>query len=190
MGLSFLTGVGLPCPPPVHCLNRGIELRSPGLQADSLPCELPRKPKNTGVGSLSLLQGNFLPQESNRGLLYCRWILYHLRYQGSPSYDVSQFSSVQFSSSVVSNSSWPHGMQHAGPPCPSLTPRVYLNSWPLSQWCHPPMSFTVVSFYYCPRSFPASGSFQMSQLFISGGQIIGVSDSTSVLPMNTQDWSP
>ena len=75
------------------------------------------------------------------------------------------------------------------PPCPSPTPRVYPNSCPLSQWCHPTISSSVVPFS-CPQSFPASGSFKMSQFFISGGQSIGVSASTSVLPMNTQDWSP
>ena len=76
------------------------------------------------------------------------------------------------------------------PPCPSPTPGVYPNSCPLSWWCHPAISSSVIPFSFCPQSFPASGSFQMSQLFISGGQSIGVSASTSVLPMNTQDWSP
>ena len=99
------------------------------------------------------------------------------------------FSSVQFSHSVVSNSLQPHGLQHARPPCPSPPPGVYLNSGPLSQWCHPTISSSVVTFS-CLQSFPISGSFQMSQFFTSGGQSIGVSASTSVLPMNTQDWSP
>ena len=98
--------------------------------------------------------------------------------------------SVQFSHSVVSNSLQPHGLQHARPPCPSPTPRGYSNSCPLSRWCHPTMSFSVVPFSYCLQSFPASGSFPMSKFFASGGQSIGVSASTSVLPMNTQDWSP
>ena len=101
-----------------------------------------------------------------------------------------KFSSVQFSRSVVSDSLWPHELQHARPPCPSLTPRVYPNSCPLSWWCHPTVSSSVVPFSSCPQSFPASGSFQMSQLFASCGQSIGVSASTSVLPKNTQDWSP
>ena len=101
-----------------------------------------------------------------------------------------QFSSVQFSCSVVSNSLWPHGLQHARLPCPSPTPRVYPNSCPLSRWCHPTISSSVIPFSSCLQSFPASGSFQMSQLFSSGGQSIGVSASTSVLPMNIQDWSP
>ena len=100
------------------------------------------------------------------------------------------FSSVQFSHSVVSDSLWPHGLQHARPPCPSPTPGVYPNSCPLSQWCHPTISFSVIPFSTCPQSFPASGFFQMSQLFASGGQSIGVSAATSFLPMNTQDWSP
>ena len=100
------------------------------------------------------------------------------------------FTSVQFSCSVVSDSLQPHGPQHDRPPCPSPTPRVYPNSCPLSQWCHPTISSSVIPFSSCPQSFPASGSLQMSQLFISGGQSIGVSASKSMLPMNTQDWSP
>ena len=101
-----------------------------------------------------------------------------------------RFSSVQFSHSVVSNSLQPHELQHARPPCPSPTPRVHPNSCPSSQWCHPAISSSVIPFSSCPQSFQASGSFQMSQPFTSGGQSIGVSASTSVLPMNTQDWSP
>ena len=89
----------------------------------------------------------------------------------------------------MSDSLWPHEPQHARPPCPSPTPGVYPNPCPLSQWCHPTILRSVVPFSSCPQSFPASGSFQMSQLFESGGQSIGVSASTSVLPMNTQDWS-
>ena len=99
-------------------------------------------------------------------------------------------SSVQFSWSIVSDYLWPHGLQHARPPCLSPTPRVYLNSCPLSWWCHPTISSSVIPFSSCPQSFPASGSFQMSQLFASGGQSIRVSASASVFPMNTQDWSP
>ena len=101
-----------------------------------------------------------------------------------------QFSSVQFSHSVMSDSLRPHGLQHARPPCPSPTPGVYSNSWPLSWWCHPTISFSVVPFSSRLQSFPASGSFQMSQLFTSGGKSIGVSASASVLPMNIQDWFP
>ena len=100
------------------------------------------------------------------------------------------FSSVHFSRSVVSGSLQPHELQHARPPCPSSTTRVNPNPCPLSQWCHPTISSSVVPFSSCPQSFPASGAFQMSQLFTSGGQSIAVSTSTSVLPMNIQDWSP
>ena len=96
-------------------------------------------------------------------------------------------SSVQFSRSVVSDSLQPHGLQHARPPCPSPTPGVYSNSCPLSQWCHLTISSLVIHFSSCLQSFPASGSFPMSWFFTSGGQSIGVSDSTSVLPMNIQD---
>ena len=99
------------------------------------------------------------------------------------------FSSVQFSCSVMASSLWPHESQHARPPCPSPTPGVHPNPCPLSQWCRPTISSSVVPFSSCPQSFPASGSFPMSQLFTSGVQSIGVSASTSVLPMNTQDWS-
>ena len=100
-----------------------------------------------------------------------------------------QFSSVQFSHSVVSNSLWPHESQHARPPCPSPTPGGHSESRPSSPWCHPAISSSVVSFSSSPRSLPASGSFSMSQLLEWGGQSIGVSASASVLPMNTQDWS-
>ena len=96
--------------------------------------------------------------------------------------------SVQFSRLVVSDSLWPHGLQHTRPPCPSPTPGIYSDSCPLTQWCHPIISSSVVPFS-CPQSFPASGSFPMSQ-FSSGGQSIGVSASTLVLPMNVQDWFP
>ena len=90
----------------------------------------------------------------------------------------------------MSASLWPHGVQHARPPCPSPTPRVYPNSYPLSWWCHPTISSSVIPFSACPQSFPVSGSFPMSQFFASGGRSIRVSASTSVLPINTQDWSP
>ena len=99
-------------------------------------------------------------------------------------------SSVHFSLSVVSNSLQPHGPQHARPSCPSPTPRAYPNSCPVSRWCHPTISSSVVPFSSCPQSFPALGSFQMSQLSASGGQSTGVSGSTSVPSVNTQDWSP
>ena len=147
----------------------------------------------------------------------------------------SSLSVIQFTHSVVSDLLWPHEPQHSRPPCPSPTPRVYPNSCPLGQWCHPTISFSVIPFPSCPQSFPALGSFQMrpsptprvyqnscplsrwyhpsisssvipfsscpkslpalgsfqmSQFFASGGQSIGVLATTSVLPMNTQDWSP
>ena len=100
------------------------------------------------------------------------------------------FSSVQFSHSVLSDSLRPHELQHARPPCSSPTAEVYPNSCPSNRWCHPAVSSSVVPFSCCPQSFPASGSFPMSQLFAWGGQSIGVSASASVLPMNTQGWSP
>ena len=108
----------------------------------------------------------------------------------SPVPSIVSKASVQFSYSVVSDSLRSHESQHARPPCPSPTPGVYPNPCPSSQWCHPVISSSVVPFSSCPQSFPASGSFQMSQLFASGGQSIGVSASTSVLPINTQDWFP
>ena len=104
--------------------------------------------------------------------------------------DSITFSSVQFSRSVVYDSLWPRGLQHARPPCPLPTPGVYPNSCPLSWWCHPTTTSSVVPFSSCFQSFPASGSFPMSQFFESGGQSIEVSASTSVFPMNIQDWFP
>ena len=98
--------------------------------------------------------------------------------------------SVQFSHSVTSDSLQPHESQHARLPCPSPTPRVYSDLRPSSQWCHPAISSSVVPFSSCPQSLPASESFPMSQLFAWGGHSTGVSASTSVLPMITQDWSP
>ena len=101
-------------------------------------------------------------------------------------------SSLQFSRSVVSDSLWPHESQHARPPCSSPTPRVHSNSRPSSRWGHPAISSSVVPFSSCPQfpPPPASRFFPMSQLFAWGGQSIGLSASASVLPMNTQDWSP
>ena len=105
-----------------------------------------------------------------------------LNYQGSPY--------IHCSCLVASDSLWPHGLQHARPPCPSPTSRVYPNSCQLSPWCHPTISSSVIPFSSHSQSSPASGSFPMSWLFTSGGQSIGVSASTSVLPMNIQDWPP
>ena len=97
-------------------------------------------------------------------------------------------SSVQFSLSVVFNSLWPHGLQHTRLSCPSATPGAYSNPCPLSQWCHPAISSSVIPFSSCLQSFPASGPFPMSQFFALAGQSVGASASASVLPMNIQDW--
>ena len=101
-----------------------------------------------------------------------------------------QFTSIQFSFSVMSDSLRPHEPQHPRPPCPSPTPGIYPNSCLLSRWCHPTISPSVIPFSSCLQSFPTSESFQTSQFFASGGQSIGVSASATVLPVNTQDWSP
>ena len=98
--------------------------------------------------------------------------------------------SVQFSRSVVSDSLWPHELQHARPPCPSPTPGVHSNPCPSSRWCHPAISSSVIPFSSCPQSLPASESFPMSQLFTRGGQSTGVSASASFLPKKSQGWSP
>ena len=98
--------------------------------------------------------------------------------------------SVQFSCSVVSNSLWPHGLQHARPPCPSPTPGLHSNSCPLSRWCHPTISSSVIPFSSHLQSFPASRSFQMGQFFSSSGQSFGISAAASVHPVNIQDWFP
>ena len=99
-------------------------------------------------------------------------------------------SSVEFSCSVTSDSLRPHGLQHTRPPCPLQTPRLYSNSCPLSQWYHPSIPSTVVTLSSHLQSFPASGSFPISQFFTTSGQSIGVSASTSVLPVNIQGWFP
>ena len=95
-----------------------------------------------------------------------------------------------FSHSAVFDSLWPHGLQHTRLPCPPLSPGVCSNSCPLSQWCHPTISSSVIPFSSCPQSFPASWSFPATQLFTSDGQSTGASTSASVLPMNIQDWFP
>ena len=132
-----------------------------------------------------------------RNLLKCIWksckYLTQLKLFNSLDYiPITYFlsASVQFSCSVMSGSLQPHELQHTRPPCPSPTPGVHPNPYLSSQWCHPTISSSVVPFSSCPQSFPASGSFPMSQLFASHGQSTGVSASTSVLPVNTQDWSP
>ena len=131
-----------------------------------------------------LLQEIFLSQGLNLGLSHCRQICYCLNHQGSPHII------VQFSRSVVSDSLWTQGLQHTRPPCPSPTSGVYSYSHPSSGWCHPTISSSVIPFSFPLQSFPASGSFPMSQLFASSGQSTGVSASASVLPMNIQDWFP
>ena len=99
-------------------------------------------------------------------------------------------SSVQFSFSVVSDSLWPHELQHARPPCPSPMPRVHSDSQPTSQWCHPAISSSVIPFSSCPQSLPASESYPISQLFAWGVRSIGVSALASFLPKKSQGWSP
>ena len=115
------------------------------------------------------------------------WTLFSYRLEGI--LHVILLSSVQFSCSVMSSSLRPHESQHTRPPCPSPTPGVYSNSCPMSQWCRPVISSSVIPFSSCPQSLPTLGSFPMSQIFTWGGQSIGVSALASVLPMNTQDWS-
>ena len=150
-----------------------------GLQPAMLLCPSDFPGKNIGVGCHFLLQGSSLTKGSKLCLLNCRQNLYH-----------GVIISVQFSRSVVSDSLRPHEPQNARPPCPSPTPGVHPNPGPSSRWCHPTVSSSVVPFSSCPQSFPTSGSFPMSQLSASGGQSTGVSASASVLPVNTQDWSP
>ena len=126
---------------------------------------------------------------------YTYWVSYP-RYRAKCSYlsvknsRAETWASAQFSPSVMSNSLWPYGLQNARLPCPSPTTRACSNSCPLSRWCHPIISSSVVPSSSCLQSFPASGSFPMSQFFTSGGQSIGVSALASVLPMNIQDWFP
>ena len=120
---------------------------------------------------------------------YLPWILYYTKWLRK-FYIKVRHQSIQFTCSVVSDSLWPHESQHAGPPCPSPTPGVHSNSCPSSRWCHPAISSSVIPFSSGPQSLPASEYFPMSQLFAWGGQSIGVSASASVLPMNTQEWSP
>ena len=143
--------------------------------------------------TLVLQQGIKIPEEESHvswnqvAILPLRWSCMNLVRESlkfEDFFNLTSFS-VQFSHSLR-----PHEPKYARPPYPTPTPGVYPNSCPLSQWCHPTISSSVIPFSSCPQSFPASGSFQMSQLFTSGGQSIGVSASTSVSPMNTQDWSP
>ena len=110
--------------------------------------------------------------------------------QNHPHLSCKHPQSVQFSHSIMSDCLQPHGLQHARLPCPSPTPKACSNSCPSHQWCHPTISSSVIPVSSCPQSFPASGSFQKSQFFASGGWSIGVSASASVPPMNIQDWFP
>ena len=119
-------------------------------------------------------------------LLTCNWHI-HILVSGVHH---NNLVSVQISHSVVSDSLWPHGLQHIRLSCSSPIPGVYSNSCPLSQWCHPTILSSLLTFSSLLQSFPASGAFQMSQFFTSGGQSIGISASASVLPMNIQDWFP
>ena len=136
------------------------------------------------MGCRFFLQGIFLTQGSNPHLLHCRQILYCWATRETLS------GTYQFGLSVVSYSFQPHGLQHARLPCPSPTPRACPNSCPSSWWCHPNISSSVIPISSCLQSFLASRSFPKSQFFSSGGQSIGVAASTSVLPMNIQDWFP
>ena len=131
------------------------------------------------MGSQRVRNDLVTKQQQQHYLFYClNMLLLHMS------------SSVQFSHSVMSNSSWSHGLQHARLPCPLPTPRAYSNWCPSSQWCHPTISSSVIPFSSGLQSFPASGSFPMNQFFTSGSRSIGVSASASVLPRNIQDWFP
>ena len=115
----------------------------------------------------------------------CDWII-----STFCSLNLNRFTSVQFSRSVVSDFLWPHESQHTRPPCPSPTPGVHSDSCPSSRWCHPAISFSVIPFFSCPQSLPASESFPMSQLFAWGGQSTGGSALALFLPKKSQGWSP
>ena len=146
-----------------------IRLGYPALQADSFPTEPSGKP-HVYVYQFLIIQWGVCTHTHTHTHIH-----------------IYQFSSVaQLCSTLLRH----HRLQHARLPCPSPTPGAYSDSCPLSQWCHPTISSSVIPFSSCPQSFSASGSFWISQFFTSGGQSIGVSASTSVLPMNTQDWSP
>ena len=137
--------------------------------------------RNPNIKVINLIK---LMQMIFQCLIWIFWLLLAIFFM------LQWFSSVQFSRLVMSDSLRPHDSQHARRPCPSPTPRDYSNSCPLSWWCHPAISSSVIPFSSCPQSLSASGSFPMSQPFAWGGQSIKVSASASVLPMNTQDLSP
>ena len=142
--------------------------------------------------SCSVVSDSLWPHGLQPTRLLCPWILQaRILEWVAISFSIYTYvSSVQYSRSVVSDSLRPHESLYARPPCPSPTSGVYADPCPSSQWCHSAISSSVVPFSSCPQSFPASGSFPMSQLFSWGDQSIGVSASTSVHPMNIQDWSP
>ena len=145
-------------------------------------------PLVVGLFILGIKQ-HFLPSEIiSWNYLLPSWT--HQPIRGQPGQCPPLWLLVQFGHSVMSDPLWPHGLQHVRPPCPLPTLGVHSNSRPLSWWCHPTTSSLVIPFSSCLQSFPASGSFQMSQFLASGSQDIGVSASTSVLPMNIQDWFP
>ena len=152
--------------------------------------------KNIGVGCHFLTWGSSWPRDRTKRLssalagrsFTTEW-LNELFTAESPG-KLPLICSAQLSCSVVSESLWPHGLQHTRLPCPSPTPGAYSNSCLSNQWCHPTISSSVVPLSSCLQSFPASGSFQMSRFSTSCGQSIGVSASASVLPMNIQDWFP
>ena len=162
-------------------------LKTVGYQA-SVSMGFPRQ--EYWSGAISFSKGSSWPRD--RTWLSCiagRFLTISATREALSSLSV-QFSSFHFSCSVISNSLPPHEPQHTRPPCPSPSLRVYPNSYPLSRWCHPTISSSVFPFSSCPQSLPVSEPFPTSQLFAWGGQSIGVSASASVLPMNTQDWSP
>ena len=141
--------------------------------------------KNTGVGAIPSSRGSFQPRDQ----AWAPCVSDRFFPSEPPGKPFICSISVQFSHSVISSSLQPHGLLHARLPCPSPTPEACSNSCPLSQWCHPTISSSVVPFF-CLQSFPALGSFPVSQFFVSGGQSVGVSASASVLPMNIWHWFP
>ena len=201
---EYWNGLPFPSPKgdlPIDLPNPGMESRSPALQADSLPTEPQGKPKNTGVNIADLpspgiklgspgiweipateLSGK--PMSHYQCLLCITLCVIYRTYI----LIISLCTSVQFSRLVMPDSLLTHGLQYTRPPCPLPTPSASSNSCPSSQWCHPTISSSVIPFSSCLQSCPASGSFQMSQSFTLSGQSIGVSASTSVLPMNMQCW--
>ena len=197
-GLAYL----LAHPPPVGFLQEAGSVYSPGILRSHKQWLQARQRWGHQVGVGGDLQLKPAPEltpdpapEGEREWEQCttaqlpRWDTVAGR-RGGTEMEPRSLSSVQFSHSVVSDSSRPHGQQHTRLPCPSPTPRACWNSCLLSRWCHPTISSSVISFSSHLQSFPASGSFLMSQLFTSGSQSIGVLALTSVLPMNIQDWFP